>query len=122
MKTIISLTRKFTAPFILCFAALFLMSFQGSQVQKIAIQNADYCPIASFSVSNNGHLLGVETVFLNQSSGAISYLWNFGDGNSSNEQHPRHIYQETGNYSVTLTVYFDGCEHSIIGIVDVIDA
>ncbi len=33
-----------------------------------------------------------------------SWLWNFGDGQSSTEQHPLHMYQTPGTYSVTLTV------------------
>lgn len=34
----------------------------------------------------------------------LTYLWDFGDGNSSTELQPTHIYQEQGNYAVTLTV------------------
>lgn len=33
-----------------------------------------------------------------------TWLWDFGDGNTSTEQHPTHIYQDAGRYSVTLTV------------------
>jgi len=33
-----------------------------------------------------------------------SWEWNFGDGNSSSEQNPIHIYQEAGTYSVSLTI------------------
>ena len=39
------------------------------------------------------------------------YTWNFGDGNSSNDQNPSHLYDEGGNYNVSLTVFTDlGCE------------
>ncbi|WNJ20360.1 PKD domain-containing protein [Pontibacter sp. G13] len=34
----------------------------------------------------------------------VSWLWNFGDGNTATDQNPLHIYQDTGRYSVTLTV------------------
>jgi PKD repeat protein len=36
----------------------------------------------------------------------LSYLWNFGDSNTSTAQNPTHIYQDegTGTYTVTLTV------------------
>lgn len=45
------------------------------------------------------------TFFNNQSSGNIqTYLWDFGDGNTSQEPYPTHIYAATGNYVVTLTV------------------
>ncbi|WP_222164840.1 LamG-like jellyroll fold domain-containing protein [Edaphocola aurantiacus] len=32
------------------------------------------------------------------------YLWNFGDGNTSTEMNPSHIYTASGNYTVTLRV------------------
>ena len=35
------------------------------------------------------------------------YLWDFGDGNTSTEQHPIHNYEEAGDYSVTLSVTND---------------
>ena len=34
-----------------------------------------------------------------------SYLWNFGDGQTSTEPNPYHIYYTPGIYTVTLTVY-----------------
>jgi len=33
-----------------------------------------------------------------------TWQWDFGDGNTSNEQNPTHIYTNVGNYTVTLTV------------------
>ncbi|MEO6302247.1 MAG: PKD domain-containing protein [Bacteroidia bacterium] len=35
---------------------------------------------------------------------AASYLWNFGDGTTSNLQTPSHIYKKSGKYKVDLTV------------------
>ncbi|MGE0635061.1 MAG: choice-of-anchor L domain-containing protein [Bacteroidia bacterium] len=40
--------------------------------------------------------------FTNASSGATSYDWTFGDGNSSTETNPINNYQNPGNYLVTL--------------------
>ncbi len=37
-----------------------------------------------------------------------SIKWDFGDGETSTEESPKHIYQQPGNYSVTLTKYIDG--------------
>jgi PKD repeat protein len=43
--------------------------------------------------------------FTNLSAGDIgAYQWNFGDGGSSTETNPSHIYEDPGTYSVTLTV------------------
>ena len=35
----------------------------------------------------------------------MTYLWNFGDGNTSNEPSPSHEYQEGGTYDVSLIVF-----------------
>ncbi|CAA9286174.1 MAG: hypothetical protein AVDCRST_MAG95-3664 [uncultured Adhaeribacter sp.] len=49
--------------------------------------------------------------FTNTTTGATGYLWNFGDGTTSTEAIPSHIYTQDGNYTVTLTVYFgNGCQ------------
>ncbi len=40
--------------------------------------------------------------FTNQSTGASEYLWDFGDGQTSTETHPSHLYTQTGHYTVTL--------------------
>ena len=34
----------------------------------------------------------------------LTYSWDFGDGNTSNGQNPTHTYQNTGNYTATVTV------------------
>lgn len=45
---------------------------------------------------------GLSVSFQNTSSDADRYTWSFGDGNSSNETHPNHIYAEPGLYDVSL--------------------
>ena len=40
--------------------------------------------------------------FTNKSRNASTYLWTFGDGSTSIEKNPVHIYQNYGNYAVTL--------------------
>jgi len=46
--------------------------------------------------------------FTNKTLNGIDYLWDFGDGNTSTDYNPTHIYEESGKYTVTLTV--DGGE------------
>jgi len=50
--------------------------------------------------------LGVDfTPKVTLSSGSISsYKWDFGDGQTSAEQQPSHVYQNSGNYTAKLTV------------------
>lgn len=58
-------------------------------------------PIASFTVNYGSE---GEAIFNLSSTYAESYLWDFGDGASSDEKVPKHTYQKNGRYVVTLTV------------------
>lgn len=59
-------------------------------------------PIASFSYT----LQGDGTVFFdNSSERATTYLWDFGDGTSSNQVSPTHAFPGHGPYVVNLTAY-----------------
>ena len=49
--------------------------------------------------------------FTDKSSDDVKHWrWDFGDGDRSSDQHPTHVYQETGIYSVTLGAYGAGGE------------
>jgi gliding motility-associated-like protein len=43
--------------------------------------------------------------FINNSTDADSWLWDFGDGSTSTDENPVHIYSSFGEYEVTLTAY-----------------
>lgn len=43
--------------------------------------------------------------FFNESKDADAFLWNFGDGNTSTDRDPEHIYRAEGNFDVSLTVF-----------------
>ncbi|TDT38747.1 PKD repeat protein [Maribacter spongiicola] len=49
----------------------------------------------------------LEYSFTNSSTGATSFEWNFGDGNTSTEETPTHIYESADTYTVTLTATND---------------
>lgn len=52
--------------------------------------------------------------FINQSTGALTYSWTFGDGGTSINFEPTHTYADTGNYMVTLWVTNSyGCRDSV---------
>ncbi|MBL7739607.1 MAG: PKD domain-containing protein, partial [Chitinophagaceae bacterium] len=53
--------------------------------------------------------------FQDLSAGAVSWIWNFGDGNTSTLQNPSHTYTNYGSYSVSLFVTNAfGCTNTII--------
>jgi len=62
-------------------------------------------PTAQFEPSVTSGFAPLALGFTSQSSGEItSYSWNFGDGTTSSEADPAHVYAAPGLYSVTLTV------------------
>ena len=62
-------------------------------------------PVADFSFDPASGTYDLEVQFTDSSTGPItSWSWDFGDGSSSTEQNPLHVYSEAGSYSVTLTV------------------
>jgi len=50
--------------------------------------------------------------FVNKSQKATSYLWDFGDGNSSTDVHPTHKFLHSGRHVVTLTAIKDKKIHT----------
>ncbi len=78
-------------------------------------------PVASFAAPSV--CLGDTTSFSNLSSisaGSLSYLWNFGDGNTSTDSVPNYLYTTSGTYNVVLTVTSaKGCIDSTTLSVDV---
>jgi len=84
---------------------------QFSQVVPVFI-----APVSDFSVT--GNCLGDLTVFTDStqlSSGTIvSWLWEYGNGDTSDVQNPTYNYASTGMYTLTLTTEAsNGCTNSI---------
>ncbi len=52
--------------------------------------------------------------FTGEDNEITSWLWDFGDGNTSTEQNPTHTYAENGMYDVTLTIVAGDCESSSV--------
>lgn len=69
-------------------------------------------PQASFTLSSNIAHVGDSIHFTSTSEGAELYDWDFGDGNSSTQENPSHIYLEPGAYLATLKVTNDGGSNS----------
>ena len=62
-----------------------------------------YDPTATFSyLASTGNPLEIK--FSTTAAYAKSYVWDFGDGNTSTEKNPTHLYEAAGDYTVILTV------------------
>lgn len=73
--------------------------------------------IAGFTNSSHNGCTAPSTInFQNTSQGSniASYLWDFGDGSTSTEENPSHVYQNSGNYQVTLIAINNaGCSDTL---------
>jgi PKD repeat protein/type 1 glutamine amidotransferase len=52
--------------------------------------------------------------FTGARSGGVSYRWDFGDGGSSTEANPQHVYAKFGNYTAKLTVTYANGETATV--------
>ena len=59
-------------------------------------------PIADFAYSADKKVAPAKVQFDNQSKDAESYVWDFGDGTTSTDASPTHIYKSSGNYAISL--------------------
>lgn len=95
-------------------------SLPGTYPVKLVVRNDSTCNIIdSFTTTINVHdtpvsrfmvlplgppIVNSPNTFQDQSTNAVSYLWNFGDGETSTEQNPAHQYNSTGTFNACLTV------------------
>lgn len=61
-------------------------------------------PVADFSASSTSGSAPLNVSFTDNSTGATSWFWKFGDGNISKEKNPTHNYSTAGNYTVIVVV------------------
>jgi len=67
-------------------------------------------PIADFEVVGISlSCEGIQVQLINSSTNTNSYFWNFGDGQTSSEKNPTHIFTALGNYNVVLTIDNSTC-------------
>ncbi|MBI5325738.1 MAG: PKD domain-containing protein [Ignavibacteriae bacterium] len=88
-----------------------------NQEDSSVVSKNDYISVyelfgASFSADTNSGLIPLTVNFTDLSFGnPISWTWNFGDGGTSQQQNPSHVYTVQGIYNVSLTVS-DGSQNS----------
>ncbi|MEJ6775875.1 MAG: PKD domain-containing protein [Crocinitomicaceae bacterium] len=85
------------------FTGVFSSGFSGLGV-GVYNSTGPVAPTANFTSNTSSTCEGNEINFTDLSGGGpTSWMWTFGDGNSSTSQNPTHIYNAAGIYNVTLT-------------------
>jgi gliding motility-associated-like protein len=102
---------------------------QGTYTVKLAITTSSGCteiqtmssavkvgslPTADFTSDITTACADPGIQFINQSTNATEYLWQFSDGTSSTDKDPKHTFSGVGPISVTLTAINNGCKATII--------
>jgi gliding motility-associated-like protein len=72
-------------------------------------------PMAQFTANDTVSCPGKPVVFTNLSTGPrLQYSWDFGDGTTSTEQNPSHVYSSDGSYTIKLRIIDEfGCTDSM---------
>lgn len=83
---------------------------------KVGYMHAVAKPTANFSATNNNSCsLPLNVTFTNTSTGGSTYTWLFGDGGTSTQASPSHVYTSSGSYTVTLiATNSTGCSDTIV--------
>ncbi|MBL8001529.1 MAG: PKD domain-containing protein [Flavobacteriales bacterium] len=66
-------------------------------------------PVATFTPSATTVLVNEQVEFFNASTSGAFYTWDFGDGQTSNDAEPTHLFTLPGLFNVTLTVEEGDC-------------
>ncbi len=82
----------------------------GEQSVAVGAYNPCCAETAAFTTQQHGD--EYSWLFIDGSTGANTYLWDFGDGTTSTEQSPNHTYAGNGTYTVCLTITGDCGEAS----------
>ncbi|MEM7166319.1 MAG: PKD domain-containing protein [Planctomycetota bacterium] len=86
-----------------------------SRGNQLYYRNDVPAPLTAFSVDVASGEAPHAVSFSNESLGPIqSWLWDFGDGTTSAERAPSHVYAQVGSYDVSLTATGVGGSHTTV--------
>lgn len=78
-------------------------------ITKVQFIDVAAPPVVKFTASITSGCFPLPVQFTDQSTGQsdslITWQWDFGDGYSSHEQNPKHIYNTPGSFNATLRVF-----------------
>ncbi|MGE0637712.1 MAG: PKD domain-containing protein, partial [Bacteroidia bacterium] len=84
-----------------------------SEIENFTITD----PLAAFVAANSSGCGPLTVNFTESSTDAVAWYWDFGDGSTTTEQNPTHIYTVQGTYDVSLTITdLNGCSDTLINL------
>jgi len=87
----------------------------GEDTTSTTVQIVEPVPTARFSATPRSGLVPLEVAFRDTSIGNVtSWLWDFGDGSGSTQQHPTHVYRWPGTYTVRFRVWSAGGLNGVV--------
>ncbi len=90
-----------------CWTTPYAISGTAGEVDNHPI-SSDILPTCSISVNDSNVIVAIMVVQFNftgsQGNGPAAFLWNFGDGVTSSQMNPTHVYFTAGSYNVSLLV------------------
>jgi len=86
--------------------SLFVSNANCNDIETEIINCVDTICNAEFSYNISSNLISFQDLSLGNPT---SWLWDFGDGNSSPLQNPVHYYAQSDSFNVTLTIYGNNC-------------
>ncbi len=84
------------------FLLLSIICMIGATLFHSCEEDADK-PVLPLSAAIFHSIAGKQVAFTALTHSAVSWSWDFGDGNTSSEQNPVYVYEEGGYYVATLT-------------------
>jgi PKD repeat protein len=82
----------------------------------VYVQDSLFCEAFFYPMVDSSSADGI--VFVNASFGDdLSYYWNFGDGNTSEEAYPTYQFTDSMEYEVCLTVFTTSCQNTFCMII-----
>jgi PKD repeat protein len=79
--------------------------------------NDCYAYFYSNTITNPNGLTGYQFTYQGTVSNATTYLWDFGDGQTSTAQNPTHYYTSSGQYTVCVTISDGNCSNTYCDVV-----
>ena len=93
-----------------------------ASIDNISVQSWDN-PISDFNMSTSNTSIDELIIFTDNSysdASITNWIWDFGDGNTSNLQNPTHFYETENQYTICLKIEDEnGCEDEICKIINI---